>query len=653
MASAAEVVQPTGNLQPTAPPLRPAWGGAGLVGTVGPALPTTSPWGNVSSAVPQDPTPQKSFHELMSEDLAKDIQQKETEAYHLSLLDEKPDYSDFIKPQEDVSDDAYLAQVLQYEYDREYDQQVNREEKLFNGNSKVSVSFNKFKICPSWYGPDSDDELREIDDENRAIDSFEARERADPVIPARGYVKHGEKMVTKHDLAISGRKNAVRIMNLPPGINTGDGGGFDMQLSNKVYNKLCRSAMSDMRRKNRVHDKVEKATSEMALDPKTRLLIFKMINNAVLEVVNGIVSSGKEAVVFHAQGGELEDEPLPANCAVKVFKTTLTDFKTRERYIREDYRFKDRVSKNNSQKLIRLWAEKEYHNLRRLQRAGIPSPKPVLIKKHILVMSFVGDEHMPAPKLKEARLSQADLCVAYEQVVEAMVKMFHGCHLVHADMSEYNILWHEEQCWIIDLGQAVEPTHPHALHFLHRDCSNVIRFFQSKGVPKLPSPLRLFEKVSGISLPGPEESAQRMIEEYETHQELWRESIHNPSDQFEFLWQEIQAEEKQCKKKKEDEEEEEEELGKEEEQLLKALEASEGKEDEGGECSGEASGGVCPGGGEEAGTGGQGRLQTPAAASVAPVTSVSKHSNTQGGSKGGIRCGEKQAKKKGKNKKNK
>lgn len=61
---------------------------------------------------------------------------RETEAYHLSLLNEKPDYSDFIKPQEDVSDDAYLAQVLQYEYDREYDQQVNREEKLFNGNSK-------------------------------------------------------------------------------------------------------------------------------------------------------------------------------------------------------------------------------------------------------------------------------------------------------------------------------------------------------------------------------------------------------------------------------------------------------------------------------------------------------------------------------------
>lgn len=46
----------------------------------------------------------------------------------------------------------------------------------------------------------------------------------------------------------------------------------------------------------------------------------------------------------------------------------------------------------------------------------------------------------------------------------------------------------------------------------------------------------------------------------------------NLSDQFEFLWQEIQAEERQCKGlKKEEDDEEEEEL---EEELLKELVAS-------------------------------------------------------------------------------
>ena len=69
---------------------------------------------------------------------------------------------------------------------------------------------------------------------------------------------------------------------------------------------------------------------------------------------------------------------VPKECAVKVFKTTLNEFKTRDKYIREDYRcqdddiwtmtfqfirFKDRFSKQNPRKIIHMWAEKELHNL--------------------------------------------------------------------------------------------------------------------------------------------------------------------------------------------------------------------------------------------------------------------------------------------------
>lgn len=51
--------------------------------------------------------------------------------------------------------------------------------------------------------------------------------------------------------------------------------------------------------------------------------------------------------------------------------------------------------------------------------------------------------------------------------------MYHNALLVHADLSEYNILWSEGQCWFIDVGQAVEPRHPGARAFLLRDCNNV------------------------------------------------------------------------------------------------------------------------------------------------------------------------------------
>ncbi|CAL4088804.1 unnamed protein product, partial [Meganyctiphanes norvegica] len=522
---------------------KPAWGGAGVLPTNDTATDVSNSWGRISST-PIRPAATKSFKDLMSEDLAQDLQNKENKLYCDDLVSGVCDESKLLelKSSEDTNDDHMIAMMMQYELDKEYDEIIEREQNHVNGNSKVSLSFNKYKLCPNKYGPESDEEYDEVDD-HQAIDSFEAREYDEPVIPSCGYAWHGDEIVTKHDPKIVGRKNAERIMNLPPGINTGDGGGFDMELSNNVYNKLQRSTMKDIRRSNRVHDKVEKATAEMALDPNTRLLIYKMVNNAVLETVNGIVSSGKEAVVFHAQGGILEDEPLPEECAVKVFKTSLTDFKTRKRYIEEDYRFKDRMTKNNTQKVIRLWAEKEYHNLRRLQRASIPSPTPILIKKHILLMSFIGKDHRSAPKLKEAALGMADLCIAYEQIVEAMIRMFRACRLVHADLSEYNVLWHEDQCWIIDVGQAVEPTHPKALCFLYRDCCNITKFFTRKGLRDLISPLKLFEKVSGINLPGPEEEAIRMIEEYETHQELWRESLNNISDQFEFLWNEIQTDE--------------------------------------------------------------------------------------------------------------
>lgn len=60
-----------------------------------------------------------------------------------------------------------------------------------------------------------------------------------------------------------------------------------------------------------------------------------------------------------------EEMLIPEECVLKVFKTTLNEFKNRDKYIKDDYRFKDRFSKLNPRKIIHLWAEKEMHNLAR------------------------------------------------------------------------------------------------------------------------------------------------------------------------------------------------------------------------------------------------------------------------------------------------
>lgn len=54
-----------------------------------------------------------------------------------------------------------------------------------------------------------------------------------------------------------------------------------------------------------------------------------------------------------------------------------------------------------------------------------------------------------------------------------MKMLYEEANLIHADLSEYNILWHDNQCYFIDVSQSVEPSHENAFHFLHRDCVNI------------------------------------------------------------------------------------------------------------------------------------------------------------------------------------
>lgn len=52
-----------------------------------------------------------------------------------------------------------------------------------------------------------------------------------------------------------------------------------------------------------------------------------------------------------------------------------------------------------------------------MKKADIPCPEVVLLKKHILVMSFIGKDHVPAPKLKDVMLSSEDTKDAFYQVL--------------------------------------------------------------------------------------------------------------------------------------------------------------------------------------------------------------------------------------------
>ncbi|KAI0346039.1 RIO1-domain-containing protein [Trametopsis cervina] len=252
-------------------------------------------------------------------------------------------------------------------------------------------------------------------------------------------------------------------------------------------------------------DKSDRATTEQVLDPRTRIILFKMIGRELLFEVNGCVSTGKEANVYHAL------TPQRRHLALKIYKTSILVFKDRDRYVSGEYRFRRGYSRHNPRKMVRVWAEKEMRNLKRLQGAGIRCPDPIEVRENVLVMGFIGDaEGWASPRLKDAQIPDAHFPALYSELLLTTRRLFHECKLVHADLSEYNILYHIENSppsdptaandeasnfdplpngsspqghlYIIDVSQSVEHDHPHAFDFLRSDLRNIEDFFSKRGV---------------------------------------------------------------------------------------------------------------------------------------------------------------------------
>ncbi|KAJ8328006.1 Serine/threonine-protein kinase rio1 [Batrachochytrium dendrobatidis] len=223
-------------------------------------------------------------------------------------------------------------------------------------------------------------------------------------------------------------------------------------------------------------DKSDRATVEQVLDPRTRMILFKMLNKNVIYEVNGCISTGKEANVYHALT-ESQD-----HMAIKIYKTSILSFKDRDRYVAGEFRFRHGYSKSNPRKMVQTWAEKEMRNLKRLHNAGIPCPEPILLRLHVLLMTFIGDKKgWAAPRLKDAIITDEETYRnVYRQLLIILWTMFHKCRLVHADFSEYNLLYQKNTVYVIDVSQSVEHDHPHALEFLRKDCSNLVDYFRKR-----------------------------------------------------------------------------------------------------------------------------------------------------------------------------
>ncbi|MFH1055962.1 MAG: serine protein kinase RIO [Candidatus Altiarchaeota archaeon] len=208
--------------------------------------------------------------------------------------------------------------------------------------------------------------------------------------------------------------------------------------------------------------------SEAVFDNETLKSLYDLAKKGAYTEMKSIISTGKEASIFY---GVRDGEEV----VLKVYLVETSDFRHMSKYVRGDPRFQ---AWKNRRQLVYMWAQKEFKNLSRICDK-VPCPKPIDVHNNVLVMEFIGEDGVAAPRLKDSRLDDPK---KYYNTVVKYIKKMHGERLVHADLSEYNILDWRGKPYVIDLSAGVLLDHPQSMEFLQRDIWNIVNFFTKLGV---------------------------------------------------------------------------------------------------------------------------------------------------------------------------
>jgi len=219
-------------------------------------------------------------------------------------------------------------------------------------------------------------------------------------------------------------------------------------------------------------DSDQRKVLEGVFDRSTLLAVEDLISRKDLGELNGVVSAGKEALVYF--GEDRQGKPV----AVKIYMISASDFRKRMGYIAGDRRFGKLPS--GSRETIYLWTRKEFKNLQVAEAAGVRVPRPIVFLKNILVMEYIGTPPQPAPTFAETEVDESD----YDWTFETIRTLWKEAKLVHADFSEFNVFKSGEEKVLFDMGSAVLSSHPQAEEYLKRDVANMVRFFRKRGIAK-------------------------------------------------------------------------------------------------------------------------------------------------------------------------
>ena len=209
------------------------------------------------------------------------------------------------------------------------------------------------------------------------------------------------------------------------------------------------------------------------------------------------VKGGKEASVYCCAAHATTGRPL---LAAKVYRPH--EFRTlrNDRVYREgrdiltsagrpvkvtDHRIMRAIGKKSAfgrQVMHTSWLMHEYTAMERLHRAGAAVPQPVAASENAILMGYRGDAQVAAPTLNEVDLDREEANTLFREVLRNVELMLRH-HLIHGDLSAYNILYWEGEITLIDFPQVTDVrTNNRAYAMLERDITRVCQYFARQGV---------------------------------------------------------------------------------------------------------------------------------------------------------------------------
>jgi RIO kinase 2 len=193
------------------------------------------------------------------------------------------------------------------------------------------------------------------------------------------------------------------------------------------------------------------------------LAINALVQAGIIESFGQILGVGKEADVYDALS------PSGERIAIKFHRLGRISFRQTRRtrgYIREhsSWLFQSHVA-----------ADKEFQALELVYNVGVSVPKPISHNRHVIAMGMI--EGGELSKYKDIGEPKRIL----KEILRNVRKAYLKAHVVHGDLSEYNIILKPNgHLLIIDWPQYVTVAHANAADLLLRDLKNVLTYFSRK-----------------------------------------------------------------------------------------------------------------------------------------------------------------------------